>query len=282
MKIEMWNGASWDTLVDRALANPKATKGKILKPVADTCRNLYPMAFISTNKAGAPSTDRYLTVEKFSGRVIDGMKYGKTDWWGQLEALDYTRKYGLEVDTRPYNDAGSGLTHTYLGIDIGGYPFQYDFVLVIKPDEVLYTETEQASASVMLGFPNIPVLYSVNQTANVTGGGYWASLVAPELRSTTSLFVRLNSLPVNTFNAGTSGQSKIIYSAPRFSTGTDKSTGAMFYESPQRTYVSLNNSTELIVNTFDIDIVNADETVASDLLGKSVVVLHIKRDSELS
>ena len=46
--------------------------------------------------------------------------------------------------------------------------------------------------------------------------------------------------------------------------------------------MSLNNSNELIVNTFDIDIVNADETVASDLLGKSVVVLHIKRDSELS
>ena len=282
MRVQMWNGASWDTLVDRALANPAATKGKIFKPVADTCRNLYPMAFISSNKGGSPVADRYLTVEKFSGRVIDGMTYGKTDWWGRLEELDYTRKYGLQVDTRPYNDAGTALTHTYQGIDIGGFPFQYDFVLVIKPDEVLYKETEQASASVMLGFPNIPVLYSANITANASGGGFWVSLVAPELRSTTSLFVRLNSLPVNTFNAGTSGQSKIIYSAPRFSTGTDKSTGAMFYESPQRTYVSLNNSTELIVNTFDIDIVNADETVASDLLGKSVVVLHIKRDSELS
>ena len=284
MRIELYNATTtkWETLVEFANANASATKGKIMKPVADTCRNLYPLAFISASSVPQAPPDRYLTVEKFGGRDTAGLKYGKTDWWGQLVGKGLQRQYAEQVDMRPYNNAADLATaHDYLGI-VGGFVDKYEFVLVIKPDEVLYKETEQAAASVMLGFPNIPVLYSANITANATGGGYWVSLVAPELRSTTSLFVRLNSLPVNTFNAGTSGQSKIIYSAPRFSTGTDKSTGAMFYESPQRTYVSLNNSTELIVNTFDIDIVNADETVASDLLGKSVVVLHIKRDSELS
>ena len=287
MRIELYNATTtkWETLVEFANANASATKGKIMKPTADTCRNLYPLAFISASSVPAQvPPERYLTVEKFGGREITGMKYGITDWWGQLESKGLTRQFGEQVDMRPYNDAADLATaHGYLGIDaVTGFIDKYEFVLVIKPDEVLYKETQQASASVMLGFPNIPVLYSANITANASGGGFWVSLVAPELRSTTSLFVRLNSLPVNTFNAGTSGQSKIIYSAPRFSTGTDKSTGAMFYESPQRTYVSLNNSNELIVNTFDIDIVNADETVASDLLGKSVVVLHIKRDSELS
>tara|TARA_R110000782_G_scaffold67666_5_gene136688 strand:- start:3104 stop:4939 length:1836 start_codon:yes stop_codon:yes gene_type:complete len=287
MRVSLYNAstAKWDKLVDYPLGNVNAIKGTIMKPIADTCRNLYPLAFISrlsAQGAAPPVTPRYLTVEKFGGRVIEGLKYGITDWWGQLEAKGLTEMYGSQVDFRPYNDTETALTHTYLTAGVSGYIEDYEFVLIIKPDNIDYVETEQAAASVMLGFPNIPVLDSSSITANANGGGYWSSVSPPELRSTTSLFVRLNSLPVNTFNAGTSGQSKIIYSAPRFSTGTDKSTGAMFYECPQRTYISLNNPNELVVNTFDIDIVNADETVASDLLGKSVVVLHIKKDSEQS
>jgi len=90
----------------------------------------------------------------------------------------------------------------------------------------------------------------------------------------------LNNLPVKSYNAGQSRRSQIIYSAPRFSTGTDQSVGALFFECPEKTYIALDNPNEINLNTIDLDIVNENETLAEDLLGKSVCVLHFREKEQ--
>ena len=254
-------------------------KGTIFKPVADTCRALYPMAFISSSSAGTPATPRFLTVDKFSGRQIS-MVYGTTDWWGYLARNDLETQFGLPVDNRPYNDMGNATAHVYKGLNASGYPDSYAFVMVVLPDDTdKYVPSDDANADLVMGFESKAVIDTYD-TANASGGGIFNSLSTPELKSTTNVFVRLNSFNITTYNAGRSAFSKIIYSAPRFSSGTDQSVGSLFLESPEKTYVSLNNPNEIVANTFDLDLVNEDETLATDLLGKTVVVLHIRKERD--
>lgn len=255
----------------------KGAKGTRFKPVADTCRALYPIVFQSNFQASSEA--RFLTIDKFSGRNV-GMKYGTTDWWGYLQANDYERQNGMEVDVRPYNDMGTATAHTYKGLS-GGFLEDYDVVMIVEKDPTdKYPETDSANSSLLLGFEDKTVVDTYT-LANASGLGYFDSNSVPELKSTSALFVRLNNLNIRTYNANMSAYSKIIYSVPRFSTGTDKNVGSLFFEAPEKTYISLNNPDELILNTFNIDLVNEDETLATDLNGKSVCILHIKKSPSM-
>ena len=255
------------------LVTASGDKGTRFKPVADTCRALYPIVFQS--KSSSSGSDRYLTIESYKGRNV-GMKYGTTDWWGYLSANDLERQYGLEVDTRPYNDMGTATEHTYKGL-AGGFLKDYDVVMIVEKDDTdKYPETGDANSSILLGFEGKSVVDTYSNT-NASGLGYFDSNSVPELKSTSALFVRLNNLNIRTYNANKSAFSKIVYSVPKFSTGTDKNIGSLFFEAPEKTYVALNNPDELILNTFNIDLVNEDETLATDLTGKSVCILHIRQ-----
>jgi len=251
-------------------------KGTKFKPVADTCRALYPMYFMSSNNGGGSgSNPSFLKIDTYSGRNT-GMIYGKTDWWGYLQENDLEVQNGQEVDIRPYNDMGTATTHSYKGLS-GGYLADYDAVMIVENDDSnKYPETKNANSSLLLGFEGRSVIDTYTST-NASGGGYFDSNSVPELKSTSALFIRLNNLNIRTYNANKSAFSKIIYSVPRFSTGTDKNVGSLFFEAPEKTYVALNNPDELILNTFNIDLVNEDETLADDLTGKSVCILHIRK-----
>lgn len=259
------------------LVTASGDKGTRFKPVADTCRALYPIVFQSNFQSS--SQDRYLTIDSYKGRNV-GMKYGTTDWWGYLSANDLEVQYGKEVDTRPYNDMGTATEHTYKGLS-GGFLEDYDVVMIVEKDPTnKYPETDDANSSLLLGFEGKSVVDTYSNT-NSSGLGYFDSNSVPELKSTSALFVRLNNLNIRTYNANKSAFSKIVYSVPRFSTGTDKNIGSLFFEAPEKTYVALNNPDELILNTFNIDLVNEDETLATDLTGKSVCILHIRKSPSM-
>tara|TARA_R100000951_G_scaffold69217_1_gene58300 strand:- start:14065 stop:15861 length:1797 start_codon:yes stop_codon:yes gene_type:complete len=272
VKVELYN-ANDGYLV---LVSPDSpSKLNKYKPVADSCRALYPLAYIQSN-----ASTKYLTIDKFGGRDI-GMTYGLSDWWGYLSRNDLEVKYGQEVDTRIYNDKGNTAeTHTYKGLNASGF-LDYDFVMIVDRDpNDRYKDTQDARASSILGFNTKSVLDTYDAT-NSLGGGYYDSTSTPTLKSTSSIFVRLNNFNITTYNANVSAFSNIIYSAPRFSTGTDKNVGSLFFESPEKSYVSLNNESELVANSFSIDLVNENETLATDLTGKSVCILHFRKSPKM-
>ena len=249
-------------------------KGSRYLPVRDTCRNLYPMAFCTQNA----SNNRKLKINKWSGREITDFKYShpENDWWAYLSQNDLEMRDALPVETRDFMDKNTGTTHTYRGINASGVMAGYDYVAVLRPDPTLYTDSTRANADHILGFPRVSVLSEATKSGTNLEISKYTSSSAPQLKSTSSLFVRLNNLPVKSFNAGQSRRSQVIYSAPRFSSGTDQSVGALFMESPEKTYIAIDNLSEINLNTIDIDIVNEDETLATDLLGKSVCVLHFR------
>lgn len=270
VKVEIHNASGWVPMVET-----KGIKTERFNPVRDTCRNLYPFIWCTNNA----SNNSYLTIDKWSGRDLssDGFLYNNTnnDWSSYLARNGLTRRLGAPLESRDCLDMDSATAHTYKGINASGVP-EYDFVMVVKPDSELYTNTNRANADRIFGFENVIRIDTPTKSGTNDEVQTYKSNEAPSLKSTTSIFVRLNNLPVKSYNAGQSRRSQIIYSAPRFSTGTDQSVGALFFESPEKTYVSLDNPTEINLNTIDIDIVNENETLAKDLLGKSVCTLHIR------
>jgi hypothetical protein len=276
VKAELYSASSstWHVLVDTSGAN--ATKEKRFKPVCDTCRNLYPFIFIQ-GKTGSVGS---ITIDKWSGRDISSFTYANplNDWWAYLESVNLQRTIGAEVDTRIYNqfNAGSIATeHDFKGINGSGTFADYEYKIIVKEDTDKYTPSDRADASVFLGYKSQTVVNhaSINASSVVS----FLSTSAPELKSTTNIFVRLNNYNVQSYNAGQSTTSKIIYAAPRFSTGTNQSVGGLFFESPERVYISLNNPSEMVSNMFDISLVNEDNTLATDLRGKTVCILHIRK-----
>jgi len=280
IRVEMFSASEgkWKKIVETKGA--QATKDKRFKPVADTCRNLYPYLFIEGTPSG---TQPAMTINQWSGRDITGFSYGAptNDWWGYLGANNLL-DLGEAVDTRIFNrfdSVSGGLTteHTFKGIAADGTMEDYDYIMILKPSTSVFPGTERALADQLFGFPNISILDTY--TASEAGPPIvklFKSLKTPIIKSTTSIFLRLNSFNVNSYNAGQSARSKIIYAAPRFSTGTDQSVGALFFEPAERVYLDLNNTNEIIASNFDIDIVNSDNTLATDLNGKTTAVLHFR------
>lgn len=278
IKVEMYSGSqtAWLPIVD--ITGAAATKERRFKPVCDTCRNLYPYVFIEGRPSG---TQGAMTIDKWSGREITGFNYGapSNDWWGYIGANNLL-DLGSVVDTRIFNKFDSvGITteHTFKGLSASGTLEDYDYVMILKPSTTLYPGTERALSDQLFGFPNISILDTyTSEEAGPPIVKVFKSLKTPVVKSTTSLFVRLNSFNINSYNAGQSARSKIIYAAPRFSTGTDQSVGALFFEPAERVYLDLNNTNQLIATNFDMDIVNADNTLATDLSGKTMIVLHFR------
>tara|TARA_R110000772_G_scaffold47097_2_gene107805 strand:+ start:5098 stop:6978 length:1881 start_codon:yes stop_codon:yes gene_type:complete len=247
-------------------------------PVRDTCRNLYPTAFIANNA----SNNRSLTVQKWTGRTISGFTYAhpSNDWWGRLSSYDLMEEEAYPLETRPPLDTSSAqsplVQPTYGSVSGSDVLTGQEFIMVLRPN-ASYTDTSYANADTLLGFNGVSVLENASKSGSNSEISKYTSEQAPTLKSTTSLFVRINNLPVKSYNAGQSRRSQIIYSAPRFSSGTDQSVGALFFEAPEKTFISLDNETsDIQLNQIDIDIVNEDETLADDLLGKTVCTLHIR------
>ncbi len=273
VKCELYSedSGSWHLLV-----NTGGDKGKRFKPVADTCRNLYPFIFI---QGRTPAKQGFMTIDKWGGRVISNFTYNTpaNDWWSYLNSVNAQETLGLAVDTREFNkfDAGSTDNHEYKGINASGTFADYEYILVVQEDTDLYKPSQRALADIFLGYKGQSVVEKTS--INASSVVLFTSEDTPELKSTTNMFVRLDNFNVISYNAGQSAASKIIYAAPRFATGTDQAVGALFFESPERVYVDLNNPNELNANMFDISIVNEDNTLASDLVGKSVCVLHFRK-----
>ena len=90
-----------------------------------------------------------------------------------------------------------------------------------------------------------------------------------------SAFVRINDLPIESFNGATSSRSNILYHIPRFS-NTGKQFGELFFPVPEKTYIKLNNTDKIMLNQLKIDIVGRNERIVNDLTGASIICLHFR------
>ena len=90
-----------------------------------------------------------------------------------------------------------------------------------------------------------------------------------------SAFIRINDLPIQSFNGATSSRSNILYHIPRFA-DDGRQFGELYFQAPEKTYLALNNTDKLMISQLAVDIVGRNEKLVNDLQGASIVCLHIR------
>lgn len=281
------------TIVD---GSESYSNGSCLHPTSMATRYVYPKLAVPAGKT--------LRVSKFNGIDIKGFVYG--------DVIDESKSL-LDPSNNKFMDFYStmmnlGLCQTVLGDNFELNSFQmintgldangddlllrgmsitnpnlvdYNFLMLFEPDEE-YSDFDELygtpNTQEVFGFNQIPVLTPVS-TTNTGPRAFrrvFQSAFVPELKSVESIFVRLKNMTFSSVNMAKGAMSKILYHLPEFATGTEKAIGSLFFEPPERVYVDLNNPQEQQVSTMEVEFVRSDETLADNLVGKSVVVFHIR------
>ncbi len=142
----------------------------------------------------------------------------------------------------------------------------------------------QPQISRTIGFPNKSFLDQVEGVAdgyavlsNADATVTFKSFAAPEFRSH-SCFVRINNMPIQSYNGAKSSVSKILYHLPRF-TNDGREFGTLFFAPGEKTYVALHNATPEVLNNIEVQLVDVNERPVSDLSGNTIVVFHLRQKS---
>lgn len=299
LKIIVTNGnGSNFTLVD-GNTGTGTDKLRKLKPIGLANRWLYPKVYIE-------DTNSYMTLTKYNGVVPENWSYegqlaryndgnledysNSYDYVARLSSLEGydTQTYSLEeLSTRePYNFSAGSITQNYTQAGLSGSFMSnasgtYSDLLLaeVQPDNVgnyqrVYTTTG-ANAENIFGFLGdpFPTKISASSSSGVTN---YKSNQVPTMVSAGSIFVRLDNFNSETFNGEMSGPSKILYHMPRFD-GSGNAFGGLFFEPSEKTYVKLNNPQTLYLNDFDVSLCSADEKLAENITGKTIVMLHFRK-----
>jgi len=157
----------------------------------------------------------------------------------------------------------------------------YETIIIAGPSERYMPrriQEWQPNAMEALGFS--PFAINPLDTQETAFGASFRSPTRPSMMSQHSTFVRVPTLTHETYNFGTGNPSKILYQVPRFdNAGTE--TGALYFQNPDKTFVDLNNTTELRVTDLDVHMVRKDERFAKDLTGSTEVVFHVRKKQKL-
>ena len=143
--------------------------------------------------------------------------------------------------------------------------------LVFSP----YDTVMDANMGKEMGFaiPNMAP-HSTQTVASTKHREIWHGSTELSISSDGLLYVRLTGLTFESQNGAVQGPSRIIQPLARFT--DNKTSGRMHFVPPQRTYLKLHNPAKLSVQEMQIDIVNADETIATDLQDTTYVALHVR------
>tara|TARA_R110000824_G_scaffold184796_3_gene365723 strand:+ start:71 stop:1171 length:1101 start_codon:yes stop_codon:yes gene_type:complete len=244
-------------------------KSQNFKPIAETCRYLYPKFHIDSTSP-APTDGKFIEITdmKIHTNYIFGDE--DQDWWAYL-TFNNMIDDGYEVDMRFFNDMADPELYVCNGLTTKLLT-DYSNTLIVAPDNTIFPNTPDATMSSILGYVGQSIITPTEAFPLET----FSSTAPPVMKSNTSLFVRLNNMGFSSINAGVGATSKILYSLPRFSQDGSTTGTGLYFEPASRVYLPLNNPNDITINEFSVDFVNENETLASDLSGKSVVIFHIK------
>ncbi len=271
------------TATDYNLVTYDSTRGKAqnLKCVNQSCQALLPTLQINNRHAGAGKPLQQLSITQFDGCSGNFPNYNflsdddsENDFFNKAYSADPSQTIlTRDLDERPFNDYGTTpatpVTFTYPGLTLGDYTFR-EHILCVKPGNVyggqLNIATRGANTSNYLGFPSVSSVKLANGTID--------SYSPPSLTSSKSIFVRLENFGQESINSYQGLRSKIIAHLPRFD-GVN-AVGPLYLEPNNMIYLDLKNSAPLKINSFDVSLCYADETLAESLVGTTIVVLHIR------
>jgi len=291
VKLGRTGSASTDTLVSSA----STTFGDRVKPIGMTCNQLYPKIAIHNNDDTNPGTAWLSTYNGHSP-----VAYYDNNYFGYTVSLIGDVPMGIFTTTANNIDFSSvyadgkksdgstdyvykGELSGHKGIDNKWVFLSGDYEETYAEDNEYFNSHQQITSleddgrlQDILGFDAIMTQTDFGVSANSGADISFSSPNEPSFIPTTSMFVRLKNMAINTFNANKQSISNIIYSCPKFD-AQGNTGGLLFYEPAERVYVKLNNVDKQVVNSLDVDIVDVNEKVIDSLVGNTLAVLHFRK-----
>ena len=259
-----------------------AVKNECLNPVNAAKWAMYPVC-AGGNRTNTAFTNQTIVLESVDHYTnypaFDATKYFNYDWWG------WSHEYGQvifcnKLERRDWNNfsrttsnhgVGANGLLAPKGVNGSGGMTDYKSILITARSAAYGTSTNECNTQFTLGYSGDPIS-NPTQTNLVSTN---ESTSTPKLVSNISLFIRLNNFTQNSVNARQGTNSKIIAHLPRFDNSGNE-TGGLYFEPHEKTYLSLNNPEEILINSFDVDIVYDNETLCTALTGKTIVCFHIR------
>lgn len=170
------------------------------------------------------------------------------------------------------------LASPHLGVD-------FDHVLTIGVMDVgsqyltITPAQEFPNMARKLGFPRRSLLFQGSTDGYMSGAGtlnVTFTSTAPSELLNKSCFIRVPNLTHKSYNGAQSSMSKILYQVPQF-TNDGRQFGPLYFEPGEKTYVSLHNPSNLLLNDLQVQFVEANERVVDSFTGSTQVVFHIRR-----
>ena len=256
-----------------------ATKNQCLNPVNAAKWAMYPM--MAASGAGAQkmtlvNLDHYTNYPEYNEDT-----YFNHDWWGWSQKYNQT-SFCRSLEKRDWNNYsrtttthGAGANGLLVPKKVNGDDgmTDYDSLIITARSEEYGNSTDVTNTQYTLGYVGQPVSIPTDSTNVATTN---ESSTVPKLVSNISLFIRLNNFTQNTMNARQGTLSKIVAHLPRFDNSGNE-TGGLYFEPHEKTYLALNNTDTLYINSFDVDIVYENETLCKALSGKTTVCFHIRQ-----
>ena len=206
------------------------------------------------------------------------------DWWIYSEQQNGAR-WAKTLESRPFNDFTSDVVLTPQLLTAADAMDGYDNQIITAPLKgpgsvntaqraSVFLNTKACNTSSTFGFKYTPV--SSKETGINTLVITILSAQQPSVVSNVSLFVRLGNFTQLSTNARMGTRSKIVGTLPRFD-NSGSETGALYFEPNEKTYIDINNPNEITINSFDVDLCFDNERLATSLVGKTVVIFHIRQ-----
>lgn len=273
MTLQIYNFAtkSYQTVTTYDDTSPDTSQ---FKPINQSCWCLHPVLGVFSNSAGRFSN---LQITTFDTPPLSSIPFydpkirEKGGWFENLTLQGIAHKHCAELERNESirGGTGSNVSYDFIELNASG-SVDYDPVLILEPSEV-YTGTSGANARQLLGFNNAIVDNYVSETGSLK---IMNSDFAPSLTSSMAMFVRLNNFGQNVVNSFTGNHSKILAHLPRFD--NTQTTGRLYFEPNNMTFIDLNNPNEMNVNEFDISFNYINEQYATVLTGQSIVCLYFR------
>lgn len=288
LKIELIDNVGASVLLCdyTTLRGAGAVKNQCLNPVNAAKWAMYPVCSAGRRGANAhvdqvielESIDHYTNYPSYNEN-----QYINYDWWGWSQDRNQT-VFCKELEMRDWNNhsrtttnhgvAANGLLAPKGISNASGALESYESIIITARSSAYGNSTDECNTQFSLGFSGDPISRPTVTSNDLVFTNKSSSV--PQLVSNVSLFIRLNNLTQNTINARQGTLSKIVGHLPRFDNSGNE-TGGLYFEPHEKTYLALNNPTELLINSFDVDIVYDNETLCTALTGKTVVCFHIRQ-----
>ena len=276
VSIVLFQGGGDDVIICNGVSGGGDESNQTAKPVCPTTRWLFPKLIMAPGKN--------MGIISFSGVPVKDYVYGACedlDWYNQRNCDDDIQECEIldKELTCDYNASDvlivSDLLYSQVGLQ--GNFLNNEIRIVSAPSYDYFLGQTGLNTQFLFGFQRDSNTAPVSGDNGTAQGKIFQSSSIPELVSKQSIFVRVKNLPINSANFSKSAMSNILYHIPSFSNSGNE-TGSLHFEPSEMVYLDLNNTEPIYISTLEVDMVYGDETLATDLAGKTTVVFHTRRN----